>query len=274
MKLVILLSVFFVVVTMQLTAITDQFDTELHKFFRQILLTEHFRDSRATYVIIKTVQPINSYINAIQTPLLVTENDIDKSLDKSWNLTYFLPNDFNAAVLFTDEIDEVAATFKKHVKTHLITPRSKTVVILMQCLSLDNNFDHIKRCFMGLWKINVINVVLIFADCVLGVIRSFTYNPFIDDYFIELTNRPLTEYFKDKTNNLYGYPLRVSVYVSLPYAYTITEMSGDTQWIGIDAIIGESLAKHLNTTSIVTGPFDGMKRGLVFWVAFLPLKEF
>jgi len=68
--------------------------------------------------------------------------------------------------------------------------------------------------------------------------------------------RNVKEYYPEKTANLYGTPLRVSLFNFVPNAVIRTQ-----HWGGIEAGAMKPLAQYLNTTYKIVGPNDGQLFG-------------
>jgi hypothetical protein len=120
--------------------------------------------------------------------------------------------------------------------------------------------DDVKQAFKYLWKINLINVVIVFES--FGIIKVETYYPFNNKNCNDFT--PITinsfvdeklinesSFFPDKTQNLYGCPLKVKMSTVIPPVIIVTtHQNGSFEYQGRDIEILRFLSEKLNFSTI------------------------
>lgn len=106
--------------------------------------------------------------------------------------------------------------------------------------------ENIIECFRYCFKFWMVNIAIVFIN---NLEVAYTYNPFEGNYFIQ---RNISEIFLDKTLNLFGFRLNVTMF---PENSTAKKINGSYE--GIDGWMSRAVLDKINATYEYVVPSDG-----------------
>ncbi|XP_041980150.1 uncharacterized protein LOC121733837 [Aricia agestis] len=131
--------------------------------------------------------------------------------------------------------------------TGVFKPRSAVIFVINSPVSDDSYFYYaMKNHFQLLWSVSITNSVLVLWS---GSLKMFTYNPFCDEIRDITHVKNVTKFLLHQYHNLYGYPLRLSVFRK-PY------ISDDPEPVGCNSRLVMTVMKQLNATCKPLKPRD------------------
>ncbi|EFA13281.2 hypothetical protein TcasGA2_TC004097 [Tribolium castaneum] len=151
------------------------------------------------------------------------------------------------------QMPEYISTQGNFIFLEMDTDVGKTITQLHQHPFWKNRFENhfivctavtkiesISHILKVIWEYKILNFVLVFVHKHLEI---FSYNPFSAEKILNLTKFPKEDFFPDKTNNLYGHSLRVSI-----FDYPPTMEKFDNQWYGKDYQHLKMVTSMINAT--------------------------
>ncbi|KAI8128994.1 hypothetical protein CVS40_2053 [Lucilia cuprina] len=174
------------------------------------------------------------------------------------NLGSILTNKNLAVVILNDIFD---TELKEFVSLSLGASLETKIVFLAIGHELTDIFtivrvEKMRRFFRWCWSKNLLNVILLFQrdhiDRSLEELKLevYTYTPFPRPIkFIQLTQKPPREYFRERISNLLGYRFRTPVFEDKPLVFKSKDLfTGADTVTGITGLIYREYTKYINAT--------------------------
>lgn len=131
-------------------------------------------------------------------------------------------------------------------------PEKHNIRIIFLIESTMKGRHELRPLFEEIWKRQFLNVIALYRN---QDIRILTFNPFFNNFAQEITKEDLTkdDVFYDKTKDLNGFPLNVSLFAE--DARVI--FTNDYKLSGTDALVSKMIEKRMNAMFMYGNRFDG-----------------
>lgn len=143
-------------------------------------------------------------------------------------------------------------------------PQIKNFILCEQEIS-EYAETKLEKIFAEIWKKQVLHVIIIYWNRTLNAV-SFT--PFPKMKLVYIRNSDLeniNSLFWDKSQNLYGYPLKVTGFYDISRAlFDQQETSNLKALDGLDGLLSRLIVEKMNATLELNVPADGMEIGELF----------
>lgn len=146
-------------------------------------------------------------------------------------------------------------------------PRKPRIRHIILCEDASNELDtqRMLHIFNVFWQKTVLNALIVYWNQTGHGFQAVSYTPFpeLQLQFIERKQlKVLNEVFADKTGNIYGYPLKATVFYDSSRARFVENDTSITAALdGVDGQLARLIAEKMNATLTMTIPADGQEIG-------------
>lgn len=137
--------------------------------------------------------------------------------------------------------------------------------ILCEALWSFTNDERMLDIFSYFWEKSTLNALIIYWNETDSKIQSVSFTPFPHLqllYIDQKHSRSLHHLFADKTGNIYGHPLKATVFYDSSRArFDENDTSITSVLDGVDGLLARLIAEKMNATLIMSIPEDGQEIG-------------
>lgn len=143
-------------------------------------------------------------------------------------------------------------------------PRVRHFIVCEEPVA-ESDDQRMLEIFGVFWERLVLNAAIVYWNQILADIQVVAYKPFpsIQLQFIDRRDsRNLLKIFLDKTGNLYGHPLKATVFYDSSRARFIEADLTETAVLdGVDGLLTRLIVQKMNATLVMSIPADGQEIG-------------
>lgn len=208
-------------------------------------------------------EPIDQLFRTCNIPLTI--QDTNRNLPQTYPGNKYIK--YSHFLLILSDVNNLAAILSQVRKTFYWNGRGKMYVQFINCTLSRKELHSVFKIF---WQEKILTAQIIvtkFNSSVKEYSHFVSYNPFINQIIVKKIN-PMThgtvtrnDYFSNElleevTKNLYGYPLRVSVYNILPYIWLQETKKGEIEYSGFSGKIFQTVKHNMNLTPILVEKYQ------------------
>lgn len=143
-------------------------------------------------------------------------------------------------------------------------PRVRHIILCEEQFNSSND-ERMLNIFSLFWEKAVLNALIVYWNQVAASIQPVSFTPFPHIqllYIDQRHSRNLNYLFADKTGNIYGHPIRATVFYDSSRARFIENDTSITSVLdGVDGLLARLIAEQMNATLVMSVPADGQEIG-------------